>query len=112
MALQTTCDAAAADQSAAYVSNWSKHVRAFVRVGGGELCHEQHIGLPLHGAYGRHVFIWTNIKLLIVLTAAAAAAAQSADAADVQQTSNKLPANVFKIHVLIAGRLLDRVNTL
>jgi len=35
----------------------------------------------------------------------------------IQQTSSKLPANVFKIHVLIArrllkfaGRLLDRVN--
>jgi len=26
--------------------------------------------------------------------------------------SSKRPANVFKIHVLIAGRLLDRVNTL
>jgi len=28
----------------------------------------------------------------------------------IQQTSSKFPANAFKIHVLIAGRLLDRVN--
>jgi len=31
----------------------------------------------------------------------------------IQQTSSKLPANVYRMHVLInTGRLLDRVNTL
>jgi len=30
----------------------------------------------------------------------------------IEQTSSKLPANVFKILVLIARRFLDRVNTL
>jgi len=41
------------------------------------------------------------------------------DLAHIQQTSSKLPANVFKIHVLMldvcwkfARRLLDRVNAL
>jgi len=54
-----------------------------------------------------------KIKLLSVLRGKFAVSVENCNATyRVFTRSSKLPANVFKIHVLIAGRLLDRINTL